>query len=560
MIKTYKLRTIIIFLFFCSLFGLALFYLFSLQIKQHEFFINRAQKQYFVTVTQLPPRASIIDRNNQPLALNKESLAAFILPRTIKDSKKLKRFLQKHFPTCLKQWNRKPKAHFLYVKRRLTDAEQELIQASNIEGLHILSEPSRFYPNNAAGSLTGITNIDNSGLFGIELYYDKQLAGTPNTNRLEKDARSGTFYFAKETTQEGSAGTSIKLTIDNDLQFLVHEELLARIEQYKAKEGAVVVLDPLTGDILAMASYPYFDPNNTTSISQIATKNTALTESYEFGSAIKAFTALAALEEKIVTPDEQIYCENSKTAIVEGRKINNWEAQGWLSFQDVITRSNNFGIAKVAKRLDKKLYDHFKKLGFGKKTGIPFPGEQSGYINPPQNWSKQSIISLSYGYELTTTLLQITNAFSVFANNGYLMKPRLVINDQTSHYEPKKIYSDESIALMRDILQKTTMKGGTAKYAAIEGYTTMGKTSTANLLVNGLYDETKNLYGFVGIVEKGNHKRVIGCFLKESPQRNLFSSTVAAPLFKKIAEKSLIHNNVIARKDNEPNNSSNRTT
>ena len=438
MTQSYKFRTLIVFLFFCSLFGIVLFYLFSLQIKKHDFFTTLGKRQYFITVTQTPPRATILDRNNEPLAFNKVSLSAFILPKKIKDPKKLKRFLQKHFPNALKQWNRKPKAHFLYVKRNLSNAEQEIIEQEQLEDINILNEPSRFYPNNSAGSLTGITNIDNIGLFGIELQYDKQLAGKSTTNTLEKDARSGRFYFAKETKEEGTTGTPVKLTIDTNLQFLVQEELLARIEKYQAKEGAAVVMDPETGEILAMVSYPDFDPNNTTSLAQIATKNTAVTESYEFGSAIKAFTALAAIEEKVVTPDEQIYCEDAKTAYVDGRKINNWEAKGWLSFEDVITRSNNFGIAKIAKRLDKNLYHHFKKLGFGTKTGIPFPGEQSGYINPPSNWSKQSIISLSYGYELTTTLLRITSAFSVFANNGHLIKPRLVIDEKEAICKAKK--------------------------------------------------------------------------------------------------------------------------
>lgn len=557
---TYKLRTTFIFLFFCGLFSIIFLHLFYLQIKQHNFFLDKAKKQYYVTVTKPCARASILDRNNNPLALNRDSLAAFILPKTIKNKSLVKKFLQTHFPEALKQWNRKPKAHFLYVKRNLSQTEQALISESGIEDINILSEPSRYYPIHSSGSITGITNIDNVGLFGIELQYDKELSGTPSTNILEKDARSGTFYFSKQTTQEGIQGKDIRLTIDGNLQFLVQEELLAQVEKYQAKEGSAIVLDPENGDILAMVSYPDFNPNDTTSLSQVSTKNTAITESYEFGSAIKAFTALAALEEGVVTPDEQIYCENAKTAFVEGRKINNWEAKGWLSFEDVIKRSNNFGIAKIAKRLDEKLYHHFKKLGFGKKTGIPFPGEQSGFINPPKNWSKQSIISLSYGYELTTTLLQISSAFSVFANNGHLITPRLILGSE--EYEPKreKIYSDQSIELMRDILQKTTMQGGTAKYASIKDYITMGKTSTANLLVNGAYDETKNLYGFVGIVEKGEHKRVIGCFLKESPKRNLFASTVAAPLFRKIAEKTLIHSNVIARSAHEIHHSSNRTT
>lgn len=546
MTLTYKIRTTCIFFLFTSLFCIALIHLFSLQIKQHSFFSSLGNKQYHVTVTNHPPRAAIVDRNNVPLALNKESLAAFILPKTIEKPQELKRFLKKHFPAALERWRKRPESHFLYVKRKLTDEERTLIEESSLEDIKILSEPNRFYPSSSSGSIIGITNIDNTGLFGIELQFDTELKGTPTTNILEKDARSGRFYFSKQTTQEGTAGTPVKLTIDSDLQFLVQEELNTRAQFYGVKEGAAIVLNPDNGDILAMASFPTFEPNDTTSLSLVSTKNTAVTESYEFGSALKAFVALAALEEGLVTADEQIDCENKKTTYVEGRKINNWEAQGLLSFEQVIVRSNNIGIAKVAKRLDSTLYDHYIKLGFGSRTGIPFPGEQAGFVNPPEKWSKQSIISLSYGYEITTTLLRLTSAFSIFANGGHLVTPRLVLEPEQFQKTPEKVYSDQSINTMRAILEKTTSKQGTAKYAAINGYTTMGKTSTANLIVDGKYDETKNFYGFVGIIEKGDYKRVIGCFLKESPRKNLFASTVAAPLFRKIVEKLLIHANVIA--------------
>jgi cell division protein FtsI (penicillin-binding protein 3) len=554
------MRTVFIFFLFTCLFTLALVNLFYLQIRRHSFFIDLGNKQYQTTISVHPPRALIYDRNNKPLALNKDSLAAFILPKQLKEPALLKQFLQTHFPAAAQRLRKKPQSNFLYIKRKLTPEEIELIKASNLADLNILKERNRFYPIESAGSITGITNIDNNGLFGIELLYDQQLTGTPTTTLLQRDARSGHFYFSKETKETGTEGTSVKLTIDGDLQFLVQEELNAQAEKFQVKEGAAVVMNPETGEILAMATYPTFDPHDTRELEIVSTKNTALTEQYEFGSAIKAFTALAALEEEVVEPGEMIDCQNTRTAYVEGRRINNWEAQGSLTFEDVIVRSNNIGIAKVAKRLDTKLYDHFKRLGFDTKTGINFPGEQSGFINPPENWSKQSIISLSYGYEVSPTLLQMTRAFSVFLNNGYLMQPKLILEPEVYQKTPEKIYSDESISTMRRILERTTSKQGTAKYAAIKGYTTFGKTSTANLIVNGKYDETKNMYGFLGGVEKGNYKRVIGCFLKESPRKNLFASTVAAPLFRKIVEKLLIHSHVLAGDSDEVNYSGNRTT
>jgi len=217
-----------------------------------------------------------------------------------------------------------------------------------------------------------------------------------------------------------------------------------------------------------------------------------------------------------------------------------------MTFEEIIQRSNNIGIAQVAKRVDTKLYDHYIKIGFGSKTGIPFPGEQSGFVQHPSNWSKQSIISLSYGYEITTTLLGLTTAFSVFANGGHRIYPRFILSPEQYVKKSEKIYSDESIEAMRTILEKSTSKRGTGKYAAVHGYKTLGKTSTANLLENGVYNEHKNLYGFVGSVEKEGYKRVIGCFLRESPRHNLYASTVAAPLFERVAEKTLIHDKIIA--------------
>lgn len=543
--NTYKLRTAFVFFISCSLYSIALLNLFSLQIRQHSFFTNLGIKQYQTTVVTYPPRGLINDRNGHPLALNKESIAAFMLPRTIKDEQKLKRFLKKHFPQALERLRKKNDAHFLYIKRKLTEKEKVFIEESGIEDIYFLSEPSRFYPIESAGAITGITNIDNEGTFGIELHYNNHLAGTPTVNILEKDARSGLFYFSKKTSSEGEDGKPITLTIDADLQFLVHEELMAQIQKFKAKEGAAVVMNPETGDILAMASFPTFDPNNTQTLEQIETKNTAVTESYEFGSALKAFSALAALEESVVTADEEINCYNTKTVYLDGRRINTVLPDGVITFEEVIQRSNNIGIAQVTKRLGTKLYDHYKKVGFGSKTGIPFPGEQSGFVQHPQNWSKQSLISLSYGYEITTTLLGLTTAFCVFANGGYRIYPRLILEPEQYTKKREKIYGDEPIEIMRAILEKSTSQFGTGRYAAVHGYKTLGKTSTANLLKDGVYDEHKNLYGFVGSVEKDGYKRVIGCFLRESPRHNLFASTVAAPLFERIAEKTLIHEKII---------------
>lgn len=542
--QTYKIRGIGIFFFFCLCYLIVLGNLVYLQLIQHTFFTQLGEKQYHVTITNYPPRGLILDRSGKNyLAINKDSLAAFMLPRQLQMRPQLEKFLAKHFPAALERLKTHKNAHFLYIQRKLTPEQLELIYTSGISDINILAEPNRFYPLPAAASLIGITDIDNKGLFGLELQFDKQLSGTPSTVMLEKDARSGHFYFTKETTQEGLNGQPLRITIDCDLQFLAYEALQDTIDKYHAKEGAVIIIDPNTGDILAMTNYPSFNPNNFTETDLSITKNTCLTESYELGSVFKIPSALAALEEKVVTPDELIDCKNAETAFIDGRKINTVHAAGIIPFEEVITTSNNIGIAQVAQRVGAKLYDHYSKLGFGKKSGIPFPGENKGFINPPANWSKQSIISLSYGYEVSANLLQLARAFCIIANGGYWINPRLIFDQPISNHK-QKIYSDESIAIIKDLLEKTTAQG-TARKAHIKGYRIMCKTGTANMLENGHYNPDRNIFTCAGIVEKDGYQKVIVVFVKEVAQKDLYAATVAAPLFEQIAERVLINDRII---------------
>ncbi len=318
------------------------------------------------------------------------------------------------------------------------------------------------------------------------------------------------------------------------------------MEQFHAQEGAVIVMNPKNGEIIAMTCMPDFDPNNTKQIPLNHTKNRSITEEYELGSVIKVFAAMAALEEGVVTLDELIDCENVKTAYVDGRKINTVPSSvaGIIPFSEVIEKSNNIGIAKVVKRLGTSLYDHYIRIGFGKKTGIEFPGERAGFVNPPSSWSKQSLISLSYGYEITATLLQLACALCMIANNGYPIKPTLCITQKSTPQQGKPLYSSKTIATIQQILENTVLQG-TAKKAHIKGYRIMSKTGTANLLINGEYSPTHNIYTCAGIVEKGSYQRVIVTFIKEVPQKNMYASTITAPLFERVAEKTLIHDKIL---------------
>lgn len=536
-----KSRSSIIFLLFGAIYAVVLANLIYLQLIQHSFFTQLGQKQYHVNITSYPPRGLILDRNGKFLAINKDSLAAFILPKQLENKKQLESFLAKYFPSAKERLKTHTNAHFLYVQRRLTPEQIELIEKSNIVDIKFLNEPNRYYPCSSAASLIGLTDIDNHGLFGLELQFEKELAGSASTVSLEKDARSGHFYFNKELTNSGQQSKPLITTIDSDLQFLAQDALAQTIEKYNAKEGAVIIMNPQTGEILAMANLPCFDPNNFDG-DQAFTKNTCITECYELGSVFKICAALAAIDEKVVTPDELIDCKDAKTAYIDGRKINTVIPAGIITFEEVIAQSNNIGIAQVAQRLGPKLYDHYLKLGFSKKTGIPFPGENKGFINHPKNWSKQSIISLSYGYEVSANLLQLARTFCIIGNGGYWIDPQLL--PQTNSAKKQKIYPDETITTIQNFLEKTTASG-TAKKAHIKGYRIMCKTGTANLLEHGHYNNDRNIFTCAGIVEKDTYQRVIVVFIKEVAQKDLYASGVAAPLFEQIAEKVLIKDRII---------------
>lgn len=549
-----KTRTSIIFLLLSGLYGIVACRLYYIQIINNNFYANLGEKQYNVTLTIYPPRAPIYDRSgNHFLAMNKDSVAAFILPKALENRAQLEPFLKRHFNAAYKRLKDNPPSHFMYIARRLTPEQIQLITNANITDIKFLNESGRFYPNESAGLVIGITDIDNKGLFGLELVYNAQLAGKPTTQILQKDARSGRFYFTHETTIWGHEGTSVRCTIDNNLQFLAYEELVKTIEQCHAKEGSIIVMNPNTGEILALAHVPTFNPNNTRILDMDLTKNPVVTETYELGSVIKVLAALAALEEGVVTPDELIDCEGVKTTYIDGRKVNTVPSSvaGVIPFSQVIEKSNNIGIAKVVRKLGPRLYDHYIRMGFGHKTGIAFPGEPDGFVNPPDNWSKQSLFSLSYGYEISATLLQLARAFCIIANGGYAIKPVLMIDDRSQILRGSPLYSATTIETIKNILEGTVLQGSAQK-ARIQGYRIMGKTGTANLLVNGSYSYTKNIYTFAGIVEnsaptrtKGSYQRVIVTFVKDVSKHNVYASTIAAPLFEKIAERMLIHDKIV---------------
>lgn len=502
------------------------------------------QQQYYVTIKTYPPRAHIVDRHGQPLAINRDGVSAFVTPHKVHNRDALEQFLQQYYPHAYTRLQNVHDTHSFFIQRMLTDEQRALLHNALCKDIHLVTEPGRYYPLPIAAPILGITDSDGKGICGLELFFNEQLAGKPTMQQFWKDARSGMYATPHQSPACEYLGTTLVTSLDSVLQFLANEELMATMHEYQAREGAVLIIDPATGELLAMVSQPCCDPHDRAALALERMNNMNVHHQYELGSVIKVCAALAALEEGVVHPDELIDCQGVRTTYVNGRKVNTAKRTeaGLIPFSQVIEQSNNIGIAKVALRLDEQLYTHYRRMGFDQPTGIELPGERSGFINPPHAWSKQSAISLSYGYEIASTLAQLGRFFCMIARNGYDL--RLTLLKQDGAQQGERIYSQQSIDTIRTILENTTVHGTTYR-ARIKGYTIMSKSGTANMLVDGQYTPEKGAFTCAGIIQKGDYQRVMVVFIKEAVGQELFASIVAAPLFERIAQKILIHDKIL---------------
>jgi cell division protein FtsI (penicillin-binding protein 3) len=504
------------------------------QIIKKDFFDNLGTQQYLMGVCGANPRGSIIDRDGQPLVVNKELPSAFIVPHVSTDSAPMHDFLRKHYPVVLDRLQQHPERHFFWLERRLTPERQAWLAQQKIPEIQFVQESVRHYPYPELAHILGFADIDNRGISGLELTFDKKLAGEAAQYRQAKDARAKRFYFDQTVKKKGVSSSPVQITIDHKLQFLLYQDLAEAVESFKAKQGAVIVLDPFSGEILSMVSYPSFNANDVSSIDLAATKNVAVTECYELGSVMKTFSALAGLEEGVVDYNEVFDCEG-KVTMINGLRVENWKSLGVMPFFEAVKNSSNVVAARVGLRLGEKLYEHLVRVGFGRKTLLGFPGERSGFVNPPRNWSRSSVMVMTFGYEATVTLLQTARAMAVIANGGNYVEPFLVQTEEAKNVPGKQLYSKKSVDEITTILELVG-----ARYP-IPGFKLKGKTGTARLVVDKHYSTTQHTYTFAGFVAKDDYRRVVVTFIKEPEKAHLWAAEVVAPLAKKIAERLAIH-------------------
>lgn len=558
-------RLCVVFLVLCGGLLLLTLKLVYMQLFQNHALSSIAARQKNV-VQQLPPhRGTIYDRNLRSLAMTLEVDSIFANPAQITQKEKTAQQLSEVLGVGREDLSKRlhRKGYFVWIKRWADEEEAEKIKALGIEGIGIVKESKRFYPNGElAAHLIGIAGLDGVGLEGVEKTYDAYLKGSPGWLWIQRDAKGRRIESRLSDFIPPVHGYDVVLTLDEGLQFIVEKSLDETLRKIRCKGAMVVMMDPKNGDILALANRPTFNLNEFQTIDLEKRRNRVVADFFEPGSVFKIVAASGALQEKKVKMDQKFFCENGawKTS---GHILHDHKPHGWLTFEQVIEKSSNIGTAKVAMLLGpQNLYRYVKAFGFGRPTEIELPGEVSGIVKPPSQWSKPSITAIPMGQEVTTTALQLAVAFSVVANGGYLVRPRIVKEVRDSFQEPIKsvesevrgrVLSPEVVAHMKKILVGV-VEEGTGTLAKVKGYYAGGKTGTAQkVLPNGTYSHSNFVASFVGFIPADDPRLTI-CVIVDDPKPYYYGGVVSAPIFKQIAAQSMKYLEVpkAATEGNEP--------
>jgi cell division protein FtsI (penicillin-binding protein 3) len=524
----------------------------QLQLWQGNKLARIAKSEIEKTIPRSHKRGVISDRNRFELAMTIEMESIFAQPKEIKNIQEVSGHLgpllsldRKRLAGLLN-----PSKPFVFLKRRATPDECEAIRAQGVEGIAFVKEAQRFYPYmDLASHVLGFVGTDPNGLEGLERQYNSYLKSPYLYEPSIRDALGRALYLNGMESIQENEGLSLVLTIDKNIQYLAEKELKKGVLKTQAKGGMAIVLDPKTGEILALANYPSYNLNAFQNAPTASRRNQAITDTFEPGSTFKTFLMAAALEEKKFTINDMIFCENGAYRVAN-HIIHDVHPHGWLSFQDVLKVSSNIGAAKIGKKLGAKtFYSYIKNFGFGKETGLDLPGEVNGLVWPHHRWGEVMASNISFGQGISVTGIQLASALGAIANEGRLMKPFVVkqILDQKGHpvkqfspHSVRQVLSPETAQQMCALLGRVTEPGGTALQAAIDGVQVGGKTGTAQKVAPETkhYAAGKYVATFMGFVPVESPALVILVVVDE-PKGVHYGGVVSAPIFKGIAENTL---------------------
>jgi cell division protein FtsI (penicillin-binding protein 3) len=524
--------------------------LYHLQIIDYADLLARAQRQQQHMIEVAPRRGEIYDRQMNPLAMSLSVDSIFADPSEIPDPKMvadlLAPALRLDARDLLGRFSNS--RSFCWVKRKVTPEEANRIRELNLKGIYFQQESKRFYPKgDLAAHIVGYVGLDDKGLAGLEYGMDKTIRGRPGRVLLATDARRKSF---QSTEWAGEPGKNVVLTLDEKIQYIAEKALAEGVEKWQAAGGVAIVQNPNTGEILAIASQPTFDPNDFTKSPARALQDRGLAWVYEPGSTFKLVTVSAVLEEKLANPDEVIDCQHG-SIVLAGHTIHDHKPFGYLSVRDVVVNSSDVGTIKLGMRLGgQRLYKYIRNFGFGEKTDIELPGEERGLLKPPSRWSGISIGEISIGQEVGVTAIQLVTAYSAVANGGVLFEPRLVhdlflgqVHDPMPPVPGHRVISERTASLLKGFLA-AVVERGTGRAAQLTGYSCAGKTGTAQKIdPSGAYSKSHYVASFIGFAPIGKPAMTILVVI-DTPVGAIYGADVAAPVFKSIAEQTLGYANV----------------
>ncbi len=529
------------------LFGLLLFWFmalagraFYLQGLNNDFLQQKGESRYSRVIELQPTRGRIVDRHNEPLAISTpvESVAASpadidITPEQVRRLARLLGMKPAEIGKKLSDTDRS----FVYLKRQLPPEEAARVVALGIPGVFLQREYRRYYPaGDVTAHLIGFTDVDGRGQEALELAFEQQLAGQSGNRRVIKD-RLGQIVEDVESIRTPQDGQTLRLSIDARIQYLAYRELRSAVTTHRARAGGIVVLDAATGEVLAMANVPSYNPNNRGRFDPRRTRNRAVTDLFEPGSTLKPFTAAAALEAGLVSADTVIQTAPGSLAI-GNRVIHDAHPQGALTVAQVIQKSSNVGTAKMGLALPaEKLWSLFHQVGFGVPPRLGFPGEVSGRLRAHAGWRPIEQATMSYGYGLSLSLLQLARAYQIFATDGELRPAALVRREAPA--EAVQTISPDTARAVRRMLEMAVQPGGTAPRAQVAGYRVAGKTGTAHKLEGAAYAQKKYVSSFVGFAPVSSPRLIVAVMIDEPTAGDYYGGVVAAPVFSQVMAGAL---------------------
>jgi cell division protein FtsI (penicillin-binding protein 3) len=530
-----------------------------LQFSQYENLANRARQQQQNEIETSPQRGELLDRQERQLARSVQTVSLFLDPDGVdaatldKNARQIAKSLGLKQAELTKEFRdaAAAKKRFIWIARRLDADVANKIVEQNLPGVQMQLEPKRYYPNGSlAAHVLGYVGLDGKGLGGVEQFYNAKISGEAGHLLVEKDA-NGKPYESYEIASK--PGQTVVLTIDQTIQYQAEQALQAAVQRSHAKSGTVIVLDPRSGEILALANAPTFDPNKVSDAKPETRSNWALQNIYEPGSTFKVVAFSAALENKLVKIDDRIDCQMGAITVA-GRVVHDHKPFGTLTIPEALAKSSNVAAIKLGIRVgDPTMYDYIKRFGFGSKTGIELPGETNGILRKVERWQPSSIGSIAIGQEVGVTPVQMASAFGAIANDGVRIAPHLIreVRDAGGNVvyraqpEQRRVISAETAISLRGMLEGVTLNG-TAKKAQLDGYSAAGKTGTAQKIdpKTKSYSSTKFVGSFVGFAPVSNPQIVIIVVIDE-PAGAYHGGDVAAPVFREVAEQVLPTLNVM---------------